>query len=380
MNEFERRPYETELEHHQRLVYGKFGDNPRYNVNCAKLSPYVYGREYSADVARKMMHGSKHTLDLIDKNWDSEAFLSDSRRKYVEDRLIEAANNLTETIGRMYDPVDDPSEAFIEPEKSEGVLILSDINYGMLTKNVCNWYNPTIALERLQNIVKAAASRVVAHGVRCLHVLILGNLCYGTTVPASDNNEGSVAAQVMHISEALAQSLEYLTDVVPDVRLYCMCGNRIQSESKNGAYDESVERLVGWWLDRRLENNCRVHVLYDFPTEFVRFNVCGYSFIGVNSVNDVEKAALVIPSIFEGVGYVRSDYVLMRSRNCSESFEQAGVRAIACGPLCGTDDEGSKHWSYSTPEQLLLIVTPEDGVDAEYHLRAEYKELIERMD
>ena len=39
------------------------------------------------------------------------------------------------------------------------------------------------------------------------------------------------------------------------------------------------------------------------------------------------------------------------------------------GALCGTDDYANEHRLYSRPGQLMLIVSEEEGVDAEYKLK-----------
>ena len=53
-----------------------------------------------------------------------------------------------------------------------------------------------------------------------------------------------------------------------------------------------------------------------------------------------------------------------------EEKEELGVETMVCGSLCGSDDFANEHRLYSRPEQLLLIVDPDCGVDATYHLKA----------
>ena len=44
------------------------------------------------------------------------------------------------------------------------------------------------------------------------------------------------------------------------------------------------------------------------------------------------------------------------------------MTAIICGALCGSDDYANGKRLYSTPSQMLLIVSPHNGVDAEYRI------------
>lgn len=63
----DRLPDETDYDYHKRLINGKLVDKTLYDVDYPELSKYVYGKEYSSDVARRMMYGSCRTLSLIDK-------------------------------------------------------------------------------------------------------------------------------------------------------------------------------------------------------------------------------------------------------------------------------------------------------------------------
>lgn len=60
---------ETELEYHKRLVYGKLINKDLSDEDYAELSKYVYGKEYSSDVCRRMMYGSRYTLELADNKY-----------------------------------------------------------------------------------------------------------------------------------------------------------------------------------------------------------------------------------------------------------------------------------------------------------------------
>lgn len=408
VDKLKRLPNESDFEYHKRLVYGKLENGLLGDVDYAELAPYVYGKNFSSDVARRMMYGSKRTLDLLTKNKEEEVCdtaaidkmeqsrlemlkekkrLQDQRREYnkmiaaegrwehLETCLVESANHLAETVGRCYDPVDDPRDIFLDNEDCEAVLVISDIHYGMVTDNIYNRYNTDIAAERLKTVVKAAASRIAMHGAKCLHVLLLGDACHGAIVTSARvASEELVADQMMHVSELLAQSLDYLSDVVPNIYVYCTYGNHMRTvaNKRDSVHRDNMERLIGWWLDQRMKGNERVTVLYDLPTEFVQFESCGYSFVGVHGdLDNVRKSTLIIPPLFEKYEYDCPKYILMGDKHHHESFEQLGVKAIVCGSLCGTDDYANQHRLYSEPEQLLLIVTGEAGVDAEYHLRCQ---------
>ena len=68
---------ESDLDYHKRLVYGKLVDKTLADIDYSELAEAAYGKQYSSDVARRMFYGSKHTLELMDKEV-SDAALSKS--------------------------------------------------------------------------------------------------------------------------------------------------------------------------------------------------------------------------------------------------------------------------------------------------------------
>ena len=88
MTDLSKRPEETELEHHKRLIYGKLLDGTLADADYTELAPYVYGREYSTDAARKMMYGSVRTLRLMDVAGD-QSVSSDGRMEELAIQKLE---------------------------------------------------------------------------------------------------------------------------------------------------------------------------------------------------------------------------------------------------------------------------------------------------
>ena len=66
--EITKRPEESSIDYHKRLVYGKMVDKTLADVDYSELAPLLYGQEYAGDNARKMMYGSLRTLQLMDED------------------------------------------------------------------------------------------------------------------------------------------------------------------------------------------------------------------------------------------------------------------------------------------------------------------------
>ena len=117
---------ESAFDYHKRLIEGKLDDKTLSDIDYSELSELVYGKSYSSDVARRMMYGSKKTLELLEEekinriedfNIISEldqrtaelkkekqrffdqrreynkSVAKDGRREHLEDRLVEAASD-----------------------------------------------------------------------------------------------------------------------------------------------------------------------------------------------------------------------------------------------------------------------------------------------
>ena len=73
----ERNQNESNLDYHKRLVYGKLVDKTLADADYTELAELVYGQPYSSDVARRMLYGSRRTLELIDSETISSLHDSD---------------------------------------------------------------------------------------------------------------------------------------------------------------------------------------------------------------------------------------------------------------------------------------------------------------
>ena len=389
-------------EHHKRLVYGKLVDKTLADYDYSKLAEFVYGRPYAPDVARRLLYGSRKTIDIIEaericpvddaiakaeldakilevkkerqklsdqRREYKKTIRDDARREYMYERLAEAAEELTYTIGSMYENVS-PSTEFSE---NEAVLVLSDWHYGMITSNVFNTYDTQICADRVRHTTEQAASRLKLHGCSKLYVVVLGDVCHGAIHnSARVASEELVCDQIMQVSEILAQSIEYLSQFVKETVVYSTYGNhaRTVQNKTDSIHRDNMERLVPWWLAQRLSSYENIEVRDDEGTEFVFIDVCGHGFCATHGDNDsVRSVTRLLPTLFHKKLNRDVEYVLIGDKHHRESFEELGCTAMICGSLCGADDYANDKRLYSEPSQLLLIVNPECGVDAEYRIR-----------
>ena len=396
---------ESQFDYHKRIIYGKLVDKTLADCDYSELAELLYGQPYSSDVARRMMYGSRKTLELIDSEQirrvsDSsllneiemkrveiqqerqrffdqrrefnKLLAQEGRKEHIYESLANAANHLAASVGVVF------SDRYYNAEASsddEAVLVFSDWHYGMKTSNVFNSYNTEICKQRVANTVNAAIARVQLHGCRKLHIVILGDLVHGAIhSSARVASEELTCEQLMQASEILAQAIMKLSQYVEETFVYMTYGNhaRTVQNKHDSIHRDNMERIVPWWLEQRLQIYDNITIMPESENEFLFINACGHDICAAHGDLDTVKCSpRLLATIFQKKYGKDIEYVLLGDKHHRESFNELGITATICGSLCGTDDYANDKRLYSHPEQLLLIVNPEYGVDAEYRLKCD---------
>lgn len=402
MVDIERKQNESPLDYHRRLVYGKLIDRTLSDVDYTELAELVYGQSYSSDVARRMMYGSRRTLELMEAE-QMQGIPSDKILSEIDEKMIELRkerqkfydqrrefNKAVSSYGRiehLYDTLSKAAEHldqsvgsldfccgrnFNDTLDNEAVLVFGDWHYGMVTHNTFNQYDTEICKMRVTHIVEKTAERITLHKCRRLHIVVLGDLFHGAIhTSARVASEELVCEQIMEVSEILAQAINRLSQFVPETLVYMTYGNHGRTiQNKNDSiHRDNLERVIPWWLTQRLRDNDSVTIVEDTGTEFLFINAAGHELCACHGDLDSVKGSPRLLSTLFFKRYGKDiEYILLGDKHHRESFEELGVTAIICGALCGSDDYANDRRLYSTPSQALLIVSPQDGVDAEYML------------
>lgn len=415
----ERLPEENEYQHHKRLVYGKLVDKTLADMDYSELAEVLYGKSYSSDVSRRMMYGSRYTLELLDRQREgqitSDSVLDeldekkvelqkerqkffDQRREYSKivsqearyehmiEKLCDAANHLDKTVGCMYREsfyytpdntlhckVSTSTPLLAQADGNEAVLVFSDWHYGLKTENAFNEYNTDICRERVTNVTRKVAERLLLNRCTKLHIVVLGDLVHGAIhTSARVASEELVCDQLMQASEILAQTIELLSSFVEEIAVYVTYGNHARTIQNKGdsVHRDNMERLVPWWLKQRLSTYDNIVVRDDSGTEFIAFDVCGHQFCAAHGDQDsIKTSSRLLPMLLNRKLGHNIEYILLGDKHHRESFEELGVTSMLCGALCGADDYANSKRLYSTPSQLLLIVNQTNGVDGEYRIK-----------
>ena len=396
---------ESPLAYHKRLVYGKLVDKTLADCDYSELAELIYGQPYSSDVARRMMYGSRKTLELLDDERTQQVsdssllselelkraeiqqerqrffdqrrefnrlITAEGRKEHLYESLAIAADKLMESIGCVFE---DNHFDHVHSDDTEAVLVFSDWHYGMETSNVFNKYNTEICKARVINTVNAAIHRISLHHCRKLHVVVLGDLMHGAIhTSARVASEELACDQLMQASEILAQAILKLSQYVEETAVYVTYGNhaRTVQNKHDSIHRDNMERLVPWWLTQRMQAYDNITIMPEPENEFLFIDACGHDICASHGDLDTARCSpRLLTTVFQKKYGKDIEYILLGDKHHRESFNELGVTATVCGSLCGTDDYANDKRLYSHPEQLLLIVDPESGVDAEYRLKCD---------
>ena len=283
--QLERREDESPLQHHKRLIDGKLTDKTLADIDYSELSEYVYGQAYSSDVARRMMYGSKKTLDLLDEEKMAavkDRDISDEmglkiielqkeRQKFYDQRMAynkilrerareEELNEIIQECvasGRLAE-LHFGNDAFLQFTSDNTLLVsLNDLHYGANIDNAWCRYNSSICAKMMENYLQKIISIANVHMSEDCVVWAAGDCISGNIHRSIQvSNKETVIEQIMGVSELIAQFLAELSRHFRTVRFVSVAGNhsRIEPNKENAITAERLDDLVEWYLAARLQN------------------------------------------------------------------------------------------------------------------------------
>ena len=291
----------------------------------------------------------------------------EARFDNLTSKLIESANRLCEIKPLNF------SDCVVGVGDSEAVIAFADWHYGLVTDNIWNQYNINICKKRVSQFVSKAIKYLQRHKVKTAHVMLLGDAAHGAIhVGCRVASEEDTCDQIMHVSEIIAEAINALSAYVSSVNVYAAYGNHLRTiQNKNDSvHSDNMEKLIPWWLEQRLQNNNRVHIIKSDYYEFVYLNVCGYNIVGAHGdLERFKQFGLIVNTVFTKKYGLNIDYTLSADKHHIEEFEQIGIESVLIRSLCGADDYANSRRLYSAPGQTLMIFSPEEGRECTYNIR-----------
>lgn len=391
----QRRQDESRLEHHKRLVYGKLVDKTLSDADYTELAEEVYGQPYSSDVARRMLYGSRRTLELIDeerargitetdtlseieskiieykkerqKFFDyraafNEALRKRARQEELNEILVNAVKN-----GNLPSLDYTPKTAFTS--NNDLLISLNDIHYGAVIDNAWCKYNSDICKTMMNKYLDRVIEIAQLHNSEnCVVVsagdAISGNIHYSIAV----SNKENVIEQVTGVSELISEFIAELSKHFKTVRFISVAGNhsRISPNKEDSLTSERLDDLIEWYLSARLQNFENVIITNEHKLDCTlsTFDIRGKTYACVHG--DFDGTANKVQSLQTMIG--KPLYAVLSGHMHHNAINHVqGIKTIMAGSFTGTDDYCVQKRIFGKPEQMVCVCD-ENGVLCHYDI------------
>lgn len=393
MDRLLKQPNETDLAYHKRLIFGKLVDKTLADEDYSELAPYVYGKEYSSDVARRMMYGSRMTLDLLDEQATaqitSEDVLSEldakmiavqkERYKFFDQR--NALNKVVRNLSRqeelneiLYKAIQSGNlprlnyqRTEIEPSDNDLLVSLNDIHYGANVQNYWNTYNSDICRDMMCRYLDKIISIGETHGSENCIVWANGDEISGNIHQSiAITNKEDVIEQIKGVSELIAEFLAELSKHFRQVVYVSVAGNhsRINPNKDKALVSERLDDIVEWYLAARLQNFENVIVGGGEKVDHTMYliDVRGKTYCGVHG--DFDGSAAKVQALQTMVK--RQLYAVLSGHLHHNKIDDVqGIKTIMAGSFLGMDDYCVQKRIYGKAEQMVCVCDG-DGVRCAY--------------
>lgn len=404
--ELERRSGETDFEYHKRLVYGKLVDKTLADVDYSELAEMVYGKPYSSDVARRMMYGSKYTIDLVGRAVMDQvtadcvpeitrkiAELQKERAKFqaekieynkwvreeARDELI--CEHICDAINKM-PPLEIPRICSADvagrvPDNREGCLLIADPHYGVDLKifglfgEVINEYSPEIFEQRMWRLLAQVVDICSKEGFSSLNVYDLGDEVDGMLRVSQlfKLRYGVIESTVRYarfMSEWLNELTKYVYVRYQMVKDSNHCQLRLLNQPKNTFKDDNMSHIIAEKFLDRLSENPNFEFIQN-PTGYIFDKVAGFNILGIHGeCGNMERAIKDFSKTYR----VDLDY-LVGGHIHHQSSANIGIRSdiISAPSIIGVDDYALSLNKTSDPGATLFVLEEGVGKTIEYNIK-----------
>lgn len=373
-------PNESELDFHKRLIYGKLVDKTLNDFTYSDLSEILYGRRYAEDVARRMIYGSRRTLELLeedalsagaenDDGIDSKIYdFKKERQKLFDERAAlntkirdrarqEEVNEIIERVIQSGDlPLLEYDPYPYGDEDNDLLISLNDMHYGIDVHNAWNTYNPEICKEMLNTYLDAIVKISETHGSENCYVYNNGDTISGNIHKTLQlANKENAVKQVMGASELISDFLAALGNRFAKVTYVSVAGNHSRLSSKEESpIDERLDDIVPWYLKARLAQfpNIDIDGCEKIDSTMYLLDVRGKTYCGVHGDFDDSETNILRLQTMAGVPLYG---VLLGHKHRNAVGAVQGIKTIRAGSFVGVDNFCISKRLLGRPEQLVCV-------------------------
>jgi predicted phosphodiesterase len=378
------------------LMLGKLN---RENSDSWEDISKATGLNFAPDHLRKMSYGVKLYDEYLEEEGrknrqgkdaqDIEEKLLDLKktRKQIQDertlvnKKIRALARVEDFINIMRDelellayekPLEVTKVADNKESENTGVLLLSDIHYGLGIDSPINTYDPDIAKERMNYVVNEVTKYCNLHKINHLYIYELGDTISGHI---HNNlrleNRINVTNQVIGASEMISTTLFELAKKINKITFTMVEGNhdRLLPKKDDNLNEDSFSALVQELIIQRTKNISNLTIIPAIGKTFSLIDIKGFTCVGVHG--DKDKPQGVIEGLTALTGKV-PDYVFMGHFHNANEFTVNQSEVLVNGSFSGTDEYAYNIRKNSKLIQKFLVFN-EDGRLCTYNINLKNK-------
>lgn len=368
------------------LSWGEIAEITGMKVSDGHIRKMAYGvRLYDDYIREKHGFESDSEIELKDElnRIDEKTLELKRKRQQLSDertytnKKIRALSRIEDFMNLLRDEltlVADEKPLIVEKKKDmkeisddTGILLLSDIHYGIDSDSSLNVYNPDVAKTRMNYLVDKVIENCNRHNIKELYVVDLGDTISGHI---HNNlrleNRMGVAHQIVGVAELISTALHKLAQNIPSVQFGMVEGNhdRILPAKDDNLNKDSFSVLVNNLIKERTkdiknltfyENNCDTYLQLK-----IHGKVCTF----VHGDKDKPKSA--VSGINAITGSI-SDYIFMGHFHSANEFTENQSEVIVNGTFAGVDEYAINIRKNSPPVQKFIVMN-DAGRECTYNI------------
>lgn len=284
----------------------------------------------------------------------------DDFKKLVHNAVLEIANEKPLVIENKLNK---------QTGSKEGVLLLSDIHYGMVTDSYFNKYNRDVFFDRIKTLVRKTIEYGKKNEISKLHTFVIGDLIHGI-INLSGRIEANedVVTQMKVIAETLSEVLIQFANEFNDINVYFCRGNheRVTPNKKEAIDRENFADIVLWFMQTRLSHIKNITFVENtYNDEIIVTDICAKKIVSMHGHRDtVKTVATSIPQMF---GFT-ANYVFLAHYHHNIEEEFGITEVIVNNSFCGSDHYAIGRRLFAKPAQKFMIFDPEVGRECTYSI------------
>jgi hypothetical protein len=333
-----------------------------------KWEDFITSKNLDEEIVKKheelRLESEKEKYRKQDQKREYRKLIRNSARfEKIRDDIVAAVRNLEKVKPLTFyseQPIDGLSE-------KHGLALFSDWHFGMEVDTNINRYNKDIFNRRVEKLVKKVIEYGKKNEISTLHIGQLGDILSGNIhVSTRVQSNEDLIEQIKYVSEILAEILNRLAYVFPNIKYYNVIGNHARAGKKSEVgINENFEYLVAWFLETRLRDLDNVEVIAD-KDGYVETKIFDKDIIFVHgNFDQADKAVARLPQM---LGYV-PDFIIGGHVHHNYLKEFGKTTTIVNGSLIGNDDYATQGRYGAKPSQKFMVFDERDGLECEYIIK-----------